>query len=181
MKITLPILLILLIQTPVSASAESDFGYPNRYSSIAESLFDMMDAFASAFQKKKREYSQEERPYYQPPPMTQPGYAAPAYPPASGMPYYGVPGPQRYWVNRLDGQWQSNTGEVLIIQQNRFRIYQDRDNFHDGFIHIADEHFLTIQDAVSGGSRQYEYAEQEGRLALRDEMGNMLLFLRLGY
>lgn len=175
MKTTLTIpLLLTLILHPVSAIADSTFGYPNRYSSIAESIFDMMDAFSSAFQRKKREYAWNNTPYHRSPP----GYTVPSYPPMQGKPYYAPPNP---WIGRLNGQWQGSTGEVLIVRQDRFRIYRDEYNYFDGYLFIADSRFLILQDALSGNGRQYAYTEQEGRLALQDEMGNILLFVWAGY
>ena len=167
------------------STADSGLGYPNRYSSIAESLFDMMDAFASAFQKKKSEHND----YYNHAPIYQPGFVpGTPHPPLItpyttpyGRPYGGPSYGQDALISRLNGQWQSNTGEVLVIRQARFRIYQGRDNFHEGLISILNGHTLIIQDYLSGASRQYEYAEKDGRLALRDEFGNLLLFFKLGY
>ncbi|PLY17110.1 MAG: hypothetical protein C0631_00855 [Sedimenticola sp.] len=184
MKTLLSTLLSIFLLLPAVSTAEANFGYPNKYSNIADSLFDMMDAFASAFQKKKKEYNPEPNPA----PMYQPGFNPGGYPspgmqpytPPYTAPYGGMPYGQQQWSNPLNGQWQSNTGEILVIRQNRFRIYRDRDNFHEGYLSIASEHTLIIQDPASGAAKQYEYAEQEYRLALQDESGNLLLFIRLG-
>ena len=179
MKTTLAIYLsiIALFSTlfPIGATA-SDLAYPNRYSNMAESLFDMIDAFATAFQNKKHEYNRLPGypSYYYPPG----GY--PAYPdlPPHIQPYY--PPHLAQPPHPLEGQWQNNSGEMLIVRQGRFRIYRNRNTYREGYIQLLDGQILALTDAASGVGRPYQYALHEGRLALQDEFGNLLLFIRIG-
>jgi hypothetical protein len=105
--------------------------------------------------------------------------------PWSGMPGssfpappWGEKSPSRPKSSFLDGSWQGNSGEILIIRDGRFRIYLDRDNYRDGQLRMEGQH-LSMYDPASRTTRQYEYAQQDGRLALRDELGNLLLYRRI--
>ena len=217
----------------IPARSEGQLDYPNRYGSMAESMFDMMDAFSSAYQK--RTGSQPASPQAWPSGtqvnplqyLNNPGWGGYGMPGGMGgspwMPGMGsmmnpsLPMGQfnpwgnpstwmqstpwsggSYWAPQghypaapggttwtppsppspLDGSWQGNTGEVLTISQGRFRVYQGRDQYREGSITLAGNYLTMTPDGVAQG-RVYEFAEQEGRLVLRDEMGNLLLYRRL--
>ena len=53
-----------------------------------------------------------------------------------------------------------------------------RDEYREGSITFSGS-LLTMTPASSGHSRTYEFAEQQGQLALRDELGNILLYRRI--
>lgn len=142
--------------------------YPNRYHSMAETLFDMMDAFSSAYQKRLHERSRD----YAPPPATLPGY--PAYPPGSGARSYSP-------VPDLNGSWQGESGEVLVIRGGQFRIYQDRQNYRQGQLAYPQPGLLMLQEQQSGQVRPYRFAESEGRLMLLDPEGILLRYVRIGW
>lgn len=78
----------------------------------------------------------------------------------------------------LDGSWQGNSGEILTISQGRFRIYMNRNEYREGSISISGN-YLTMTPVSTGHGRVYEFAEHQGRLALRDESGNLLLYQRI--
>lgn len=163
-------LVLLLALFPLQSVA---LEYPNRYNSMAETLFDMMDAFSNAYQRRlherARDYSgfQGGNPGY-------PGY--PAYPP----PAYGPPLPPAN-LSILDGSWQGESGEVLVIRNGLFRIYLDRDNFREGRLKQVQPQVILLQDLQSGQLRTYAFAESEGRLLLQDPAGNLLRYLRIGW
>jgi hypothetical protein len=152
-------LLILLALLPQTATA---LDYPNRYNSMAETLFDMMDAFSSAYQKRLHERARDSAGY---PGVPYP-YRAPARPPQGAM---------------LNGSWQGESGEILVIQDGLFRIYLQRDNFRDGRLTQVEPRRILLQDLESGQVRPYEFAESEGRLLLRDPAGNLLRYIRIGW
>ncbi|MCW8890753.1 MAG: hypothetical protein OQL20_08865 [Sedimenticola sp.] len=163
-------MLILLALIPMEPSA---LEYPNRYNSMAETLFDMMDAFSSAYQKKLHErerdsYRYAPSPYYGGAPYNAPPYA---YPPA---PYGRGPSP-------LNGSWQGEGGEILVIRNERFRIYLDRSNYREGLMAWPHPQMIVLKDLESGQIRPYEFAESEGRLLLRDPAGNLLRYIRMGW
>ncbi|OOZ37199.1 hypothetical protein [Solemya velesiana gill symbiont] len=183
-----------------SIAGAADLDYPNRYGTLAESMMDMMDAFSSAYQKRKG----SDTPGFDWPQNnfgSMPGFS----PSMSPFSPYGMPGsmsfssfgPSPYsnpWgsmqqfnqfkrapsaTKQLDGDWRGQAGDVLVINNGRFRIFRDRSNFREGRIHIENDQHLLMQDLASGQSLRYEYAEQEGRLALRDEWGNLMLYRRI--
>lgn len=154
------VLILPLLLTLQSAVA---LEYPNHYRGMAETLFDMMDAFSSAYQRRLHE---QRRDYHPPaPPLS--GYPAPPtpYPPAVD----------------LDGSWQGESGEILVIKGGQFRIYQDRRNYHQGRIAYPEPGILVLQELQSGQARPYQFAESEGRLLLLDLSGNLLRYIRVGW
>lgn len=102
-----------------------------------------------------------------------PGY--PAFGPNAQVPY----GQPSGWTGALDGSWQGQSGEILAVQSGRFRIYLDRDRYQEGRIELLGKDLLSMQGQNSGTARRYEYAVHEGRLVLRDEAGNLLLYRRV--
>ncbi|WP_260291995.1 hypothetical protein [Sedimenticola hydrogenitrophicus] len=162
-------LLILLTLLPQTATA---LDYPNRYNRMAETLFDMMDAFSSAYQKRLHERARDAAGY--------PG-GIPGYGPYPGAPYpYRAPARPSQGA-MLNGSWQGESGEILVIQDGLFRIYLQRDNFRDGRLTQVEPRLILMQDLESGQVRPYEFAESEGRLLLRDPAGNLLRYIRVGW
>lgn len=163
-------MLILLVLIPLECGA---LEYPNRYNSMAETLFDMMDAFSNAYQRRLHENGRDADRYQ-------------GIPPAYGSPYSGSPyptpavpyGPR---ASILNGSWQGEGGEILVIRNQQFRIYVDRDNFRDGLLALPQPQILVLQDRETGQTRPYEFAESEGRLILRDPAGNLLRYIRIGW
>ncbi|MES9957601.1 MAG: hypothetical protein ABW086_11160 [Sedimenticola sp.] len=196
------IILLTLLCLAVSVTRAENLDYPNRYNGMAESMMDMMDAFSSAYEKRKGSGSMGfnspqsgfgSMPGFGNPMSPMSGFGmpnnfnpgsmpfnsfggAPAYNPWRAMPQF-APAPSI--TEQLDGSWQGQAGDMLVIRNGRFRIYRDKDNFREGRIHIENEQILSMQELSSGQSLRYEYAEQEGRLALRDEWGNLLLYRRV--
>ena len=78
----------------------------------------------------------------------------------------------------LDGIWQGQAGEIVLVMYGHFRIYADSDHYRDGHYEINGER-LIMHDPQTGNSRTYEYAYKNGRMVLRDRDGNLLLFRQL--
>jgi hypothetical protein len=106
-----------------------------------------------------------------------------------------MPQSSRYWGDRatqmlspqrapgtstgmLDGAWQGRSGEVLIVRNGLFRLYAGLDQYQDGRIALRGSQAI-MTDPASGRSRSYEYAIDQGRLAFRDDQGNLLLYRKL--
>ena len=243
---TLLALMLAMALWSVAVSAAGQLDYPNKYGQMAESMFDMMDAFANAYQKRTGDQGAPPQQWVsgsQANPMqylnssgwnlySLPGsFGSPSWIPGSmpgmgsmmspsmpgmgsmmspsvpmsqfnpwgnastwmqGRPWGGSPGwtPQTGYGNGptqwaplaqaspLDGSWQGSTGEVLTISQGRFRVYMSRDEYREGSISVSGNYLTMTPEGVPYG-RVYEFAEQQGRLALRDETGNLLLYKRL--
>ena len=90
--------------------------------------------------------------------------------PTSFMPW-GTP-------SRLDGVWEGRNGELLIVQGNRFRIYPGASHYVDGYIQLQGDR-LALYNPGNEHIRPFEFAESEGRLALRDPAGTLFLYRRL--
>jgi len=121
-----------------------------------------------------------------------PGQGSDPWAPQRWMRQFGGQSPQSYadprrwpqqmqsmWtaIRELDGDWRGRGGEVLSIRGDRFRIYASRDNYADGQLEIDGSH-LILRDSRSQRTRRYEFAVHEGRLALRDDSGQLLLYRR---
>jgi hypothetical protein len=78
----------------------------------------------------------------------------------------------------LDGIWQGRDGEIVLVIYGHFRIYADAENYRDGLYQI-DANRLTLYDPQSGARKRYEYAHSEGRMVLRDEHDQLLLYRQL--
>jgi len=151
-------LLLLLSLFSGSGLLAQEFSGGNRFSGIADTLFDMMDAFSSSFQRHRNG-----------------GYDNPSVMNAPITPYYSPP-PAEYV---LTGRWQGRGGAVMIIRQGWFRIFRTKNKFRDGRIMITDATHFELIDLQTGSVRYYEFAESEGRLILREPNGGILLFRRI--
>ena len=78
----------------------------------------------------------------------------------------------------LDGIWQGRGGEIVLVMYGHFRIYADSDNYRDGLYQIDDK-WLTLYDPQTGSRKSFEYALSEGRMVLRDENDQLLLYRQL--
>jgi hypothetical protein len=78
----------------------------------------------------------------------------------------------------LEGVWEGREGGLLIVQGHRFRLYSPHGGFVDGLIQQRDDR-IALYDQGSETARPYEFAEQQGRLVLRDADGRVYLYRRL--
>lgn len=78
----------------------------------------------------------------------------------------------------MDGIWQGQGGEIVLVMYGHFRIYANADNFRDGRYAVRDN-WLVMHDPETGAEKAFEYALSEGRLVLRGEEGHLLLFRQL--
>jgi hypothetical protein len=77
----------------------------------------------------------------------------------------------------LDGIWELNTGDVVIIRADAARLYVSRDQHQDYLIRYDDTHFWWRPRDGSKFER-YRYEMREGRMVLADQNGNLLLLRR---
>jgi cytochrome c556 len=79
----------------------------------------------------------------------------------------------------LDGVWEGGGGDMLIVQGGRYRIYAPQDQHVDGLLQRQASR-VALYNAQDGHTRIFEYATQDGRLALRDGTGQVYLYRRFG-
>lgn len=174
------------------APALAEQGSANRFKSMANSMFDMMDAFSSEYQKRSGSGRSEsrDRPNTRGTPWSG-GYTPWGMGMMSPWNQGYMPGaPQEWWGGApfgqhppsttapLDGHWQGRSGEILSVDNGWFRIQQNRDSYREGRISLPGQGRLLMLNPDTGVSRMYEYAEHQGRLVLRGDSG-YLLFRRV--
>ena len=113
------------------------------------------------------------------------GIGMPQVPGGSGLPMPSMPAMP--WAGRqqgaassaaLDGAWEGQGGELLLIQRGMFRIYADAETYRDGHLQIQGQR-LQLKDTESGRTRDYEMRQQGDQLALRTPEGDVLLYRRI--
>ncbi len=119
-----------------------------------------------------------------------PGTAPPRWPgdPTTGLgpmaerfaEQFAVPGGRwgaPWQTGPLEGLWESPDGGLLIVQGERYRLYDLGSGYIDGRLHI-DGTNLVLRHRLQG-SRRFEFALQGDRLALRSADGQLSLYRRL--
>ena len=107
----------------------------------------------------------------------------PQMPGGRGMPMPSMPWPgatQKGATSSelLDGSWEGQGGELLLIRRGMFRIYADAETYRDGHLQVQGGR-LQLKDAESGRTREYEMRYQGDQLALRTPEGDVLLYRRI--
>jgi len=82
-----------------------------------------------------------------------------------------VPGP-------LEGVWESPDGGLLIVQGDRYRLYQPGAGYVDGTLRLGDG-WLSLHNRRRGIEHRFEIAVQGERLALRSDGGQLFVYRRL--
>jgi hypothetical protein len=124
------------------------------------------------------------------------GMGMPGWPGSGmGMPFGGgselwdqfsraVPGmsqmPQMPWSgSALEGPWEAAGGGLLLVQGPYYRLYAPNGEFVDGSLQITGDR-VRMSNSQVGFNLDFEYAlDPEGRLALRDQNGQIYLYRRL--
>ena len=145
------------------------------YNPFVEAMQLMAEAMGNA--------GRSQAPYSMPYGSTMPGYRQfpgmmqnmmQQMPEASRLYQGGVAG-----SGALEGTWIGRAGDTLEIRGDRFRIADGTGRTSDGTVVVRDN-IVGFYDPQTGTARQYEFATQEGRLALRDQTGMLLLYVREG-
>jgi len=89
-----------------------------------------------------------------------------------------LPGMPGWQGTMLEGIWEGRDGGLLIVQGYRFRLYSPHGGYVDGLIQQRGDR-IALYDPSSDTARPYEFAEQQGRLVLRDANGQVYLYRRL--
>jgi hypothetical protein len=88
--------------------------------------------------------------------------------------------PQMPWSGSpLEGPWEAAGGGLLLVQGPYYRLYAPNGGFVDGTIQVTGDR-LRMSNSQAGFDLTFEFAlDQEGRLALRDQNGQIYLYRRL--
>ena len=78
----------------------------------------------------------------------------------------------------LQGDWTSQSGEWLQIRGSRFRLRGGAQREVDGTLSVRDQ-LLALHSPRYNQTWIYQFAEQDGRLVLRDARGQMYLYRRV--
>jgi hypothetical protein len=89
----------------------------------------------------------------------------------------GDQGPPADRGARLDGDWKGRGGEWLLIRSPYFRLLSGRGQKVDGMLQLRGK-LLSLHTARGRRPWVYEFAEDKGRLVLRDRDGNLFLYRR---
>jgi hypothetical protein len=96
--------------------------------------------------------------------------------------YQGIPGAATgagVGAQPLDGVWEGSGGDLLIVQGGRYRIYAPQDQYIDGLLQQQSSR-VALYNVQDGHTQVFEFASQDGRLALRDAGGQVYLYRRFG-
>lgn len=78
----------------------------------------------------------------------------------------------------LEGLWEAAGGGLLIVQGGRYRLYAPNGGFADGSL-TASADRVRMWNRTAGFAVELEYALDQGRLALRDQSGQLYLYRQL--
>ncbi|WP_295392406.1 hypothetical protein [uncultured Thiodictyon sp.] len=78
----------------------------------------------------------------------------------------------------LDGLWEAAGGGLLIVQGGNYRLYAPDGGYVDGSIQVVGSGVRLANRRV-GFDLAFEYALDQGRLAMRDARGQVYLYRRL--
>jgi hypothetical protein len=106
-----------------------------------------------------------------------PGDASMPMPSMPATPWAGSRPQESTASDFLDGSWEGQSGELLLIRRGMFRIYADAQTYRDGHLQVQGNR-LQLKDAESGRTREYEMRYQSGQLALRTPEGDVMLYRR---
>jgi len=95
-----------------------------------------------------------------------------------GTPLPGAGETPPWQVGPLEGLWESPNDGLLIVQGNRYRLYQPCAGHVDGTLQVSADRLL-LRNRTQGIEHRFEIALQGGRLALRSDNGQIYLYRRL--
>jgi hypothetical protein len=110
--------------------------------------------------------------------MEQMPQAIPGMPPGAAMPKMPQMPPMPWSGGLLEGVWEGASGGVLIVQGPYYRLYSPTGGFIDGRLELKSGE-LRLYNPSAGFDRRFDYALDQGRMALRDEAGQVYLYRQL--
>ena len=91
----------------------------------------------------------------------------------------GASGGAMPWTGTsLDGLWEDNQGGLLIVQGGFYRLYSACRGYIEGQIRVQTDR-VELSNRTENFTQTFEFALDQGRLALRDQNGQLYLYRRL--
>jgi hypothetical protein len=81
-------------------------------------------------------------------------------------------------ASRLEGLWEDNQGGLLIVQGGLYRLYSGCRGYIEGEIRVGGDR-IELSNRRENFTQSFEFALDQGRLALRDQNGQLYLYRRL--
>jgi hypothetical protein len=78
----------------------------------------------------------------------------------------------------VDGIWLGQGGELVLVMYGHFRIYASAEVYRDGLFEISGDRLVMV-DPESENRMLFEYRLDEGRMILRSQSGDVMLFKQL--
>ena len=78
----------------------------------------------------------------------------------------------------LEGLWEDNQGGLLIVQGGFYRLYSACRGYIEGEIRLQAAQ-VELSNHTENFTQTFEFALDQGRLALRDQQGQLYLYRRL--
>lgn len=78
----------------------------------------------------------------------------------------------------LEGLWEDNQGGLLIVQGGFYRLYSACRGYIEGEIRVRTDR-VELSNRTENFTQTFEFALDQGRLALRDQNGQLYLYRRL--
>lgn len=91
----------------------------------------------------------------------------------------GASGGAMPWTGTsLEGLWEDNQGGLLIVQGGFYRLYSACRGYIEGEIRVQTDR-VELSNRTENFTQTFEFALDQGRLALRDQNGQLYLYRRL--
>jgi hypothetical protein len=78
----------------------------------------------------------------------------------------------------LEGLWEDNQGGLLIVQGGFYRLYSACRGYIEGEIRVQSDR-VELSNRTENFTQSFEFALDQGRLALRDPNGQLYVYRRL--
>ena len=91
----------------------------------------------------------------------------------------GASGGAMPWTGTsLEGLWEDNQGGLLIVQGGFYRLYSACRGYIEGEIRVQTDR-VELSNRTENLTQTFEFALDQGRLALRDQNGQLYLYRQL--
>jgi len=91
--------------------------------------------------------------------------------------YQGASGDGGWGGDGLNGVWEGSGGDLLIVQGGRYRLYAPQDQYIEGLLQQQASR-VALYNMQDGRTQIFDFATQDGRLALRAANGQVYLYRR---